>query len=58
MDDYKEAHELPELRQLLNLKTETILPQYFATLDIRLLAVVIDYFILTAIFWRCSFFSR
>ena len=49
MDDYKEANEIPELRALLNLKSRTTLPQYFATLDIRLLAVIIDYFILSAI---------
>jgi uncharacterized RDD family membrane protein YckC len=56
MDDYKEAQEIPELRVLLNLKTTTALPQYFATLDIRLLAVIIDYFILTAIFSVIAFF--
>ena len=50
MDDYKEAHELPELRELLNIKKQYTLPQYFATLDIRLLAVIIDLFILFAIF--------
>ncbi len=48
MDDYKEAHEIPELRQLLNLRIQTTAPQYFATLDIRLLAVIIDYFIVGA----------
>jgi hypothetical protein len=36
MDDYKEAHELPELRELLG----------FASFDQRLLASVIDYFLL------------
>lgn len=56
MDDYKEAQEIPELRLLLNLKTTAALPQYFATLDIRLLAVIIDYFILTAIFSLIAFF--
>ena len=50
MDDYKEAHELPEFRQLLNLKTQHTLPQYFATLDVRLLAVIIDLFIIFAVF--------
>lgn len=50
MDDYKEAHELPELREVLNLKSQYTLPQYFATLDIRLLAVIIDLFILFALF--------
>ncbi|NEU07303.1 RDD family protein [Flavihumibacter sp. R14] len=50
MDDYKEAHEVPELRELLNLKARHALPQYFATLDVRLLAVIIDLFIIFAVF--------
>jgi len=50
MDDYKEAHEVAELRELLNLKERHALPQYFATLDVRLLAVIIDLFIIFAIF--------
>lgn len=50
MDDYKEAHEIPELRDLFGFKKRITLPQYFASLDIRLLAVVIDYFIITAIY--------
>lgn len=50
MDDYKEAHELQELRDILHLKPQYTLPQYFATLDIRLLAVIIDLFILFAVF--------
>ena len=51
MDDYKEAHELPELRQLLGFKAKVILPQYFASLDIRLLASLIDYVIIFAIYF-------
>ena len=50
MDDYKEAHELPEIRALFNFKHHITLPQYFATLDLRLLAVMIDYVIITAIY--------
>ena len=50
MDDYKEAHELPELRDLLGFKHQTTLPQYFATLDIRLIAVIIDYFIVFSVY--------
>lgn len=56
MDDYKEAQELSELRLLLNLPTKHTLPQYFATLDIRLLAVIIDLFILFGIFCLLIFF--
>jgi uncharacterized RDD family membrane protein YckC len=50
MDDYKEAHEIPELCYFLGLKHQVSLPQYFAGLDIRLLAVIIDYFIIFAIY--------
>lgn len=47
MDDYKEAHELPELRGLLGFTPQVTAPQYFASFDQRLLASVIDYFFLT-----------
>jgi len=50
MDDYKEANEVAELRELLGLKKSNALPQYFATLDVRLLAVIIDLFIIFAVF--------
>ncbi|MGB4774825.1 MAG: RDD family protein [Daejeonella sp.] len=50
MDDYKEAHELPRLRELLGFKASIILPQYFASLDVRLLATIIDYFIVFLIY--------
>lgn len=49
MDDYKEAHEVAEIRQLLGFKKVTATPQYFATLDQRLLAVFIDYLIILAV---------
>jgi uncharacterized RDD family membrane protein YckC len=47
MDDYKEAHEFPELRALFGFRFEQTAPQYFASFDQRLLASVIDYFIVT-----------
>lgn len=50
MDDYKEAHEIPELCDYLGLKHQNTLPQYFAGLDVRLLAVIIDYFLIFAIY--------
>lgn len=50
MDDYKEAHELPLLRELFGFKHAATLPQYFATLDQRLLAVAIDYFLILIIY--------
>jgi len=46
MDDYKEAHELQELRELLGFTYQLTAPQYFASFDQRLLASVIDYFFL------------
>ena len=50
MDDYKEAHELPELRQLFGFQKQITKPQYFASLDVRLLAVLIDYLLVFAIY--------
>jgi uncharacterized RDD family membrane protein YckC len=50
MDDYKEVHEIPELCEYLGLKHQKTLPQYFAGLDVRLLAVIIDYFLIFAIY--------
>lgn len=47
MDDYKEAHEFPELRELLGFSHQKTVPQYFASFDQRLLAWAIDYFLLT-----------
>lgn len=44
MDDYKEAHEFEELRELLGFSYQRTAPQYFASFDQRLLAMVIDYF--------------
>ncbi len=50
MDDYKEAHEIPELCELLGIKAQVRTPQYFASLDVRLLAIIIDYFLIFAIY--------
>jgi len=50
MEDYKEVHEIPELCDFLGIKGQITLPQYFAGLDMRLLAVIIDYFIIFAIY--------
>ncbi|WP_379088970.1 RDD family protein [Pedobacter sp. UC225_65] len=46
MDDYKEAHEFEELRELLGFRFQQTAPQYFASFDQRLMASVIDYFLL------------
>jgi uncharacterized RDD family membrane protein YckC len=50
IDDYKEAHEFPELRALFGFSYEHTAPQYFASFDQRLLASVIDYFILVLVY--------
>ena len=50
MDDYKEAQEIPELRELFGFKKVITAPQYFATLDSRLLAIAIDYFLIFGIY--------
>lgn len=50
MDDYKEAHELEELRELLGFIALKHTPQYFAGFDQRLMAWAIDYFIITVIY--------
>lgn len=54
MDDYKEAHEVAELRELFGFKKQTTSPQYFATLDLRLLAVVIDLFIVAVAYFAIA----
>lgn len=46
MDDYKEAHEFPELRALFGFDKQFTKPQYFAGFDLRLLASCIDWFVL------------
>lgn len=44
MDDYKEAHEIAELRQLLGFAKQPVMPQYFGSFDQRLLASALDWF--------------
>lgn len=44
MDDYKEAHEFPELREFLGFSKQYTNPQYFAGFDLRMLAAVLDWF--------------
>ena len=55
MDDYKEAHEIPELRELLGFKKPPLLMQYFGSFDQRLLASVLDWFILLGVFLIITF---
>jgi uncharacterized RDD family membrane protein YckC len=55
MDDYKEAHEFAELRELLGFHKEYTLPQYFAGFDLRLLASCLDWFIIVFIITSVTF---
>jgi uncharacterized RDD family membrane protein YckC len=48
MDDYKEAHELPELCELLGFHHQQAEPQYFASFDQRIVAHIIDYLVVLA----------
>lgn len=50
MDDYKEAHEFEELRELLGFNYQQTAPQYFAAFDQRLLACAIDYFLIILVY--------
>ena len=50
MDDYKEAHEFAELRELLGFNYQQTAPQYFASFDQRLLASVIDLFFIFLVY--------
>jgi uncharacterized RDD family membrane protein YckC len=48
MDDYKEAHEIAELRALFGFAKQTIVPQYFGSFDQRVMASIIDWLIVAA----------
>ena len=50
MDDYKEAHDIPELRESLGFSKPAHIPQYYGSFDQRLLASAIDWFILSGVF--------
>ncbi|MDB5089109.1 MAG: putative rane protein YckC, family [Mucilaginibacter sp.] len=49
MDDYKEAHEIAELRLLLGFSKEALVPQYFGSFDQRLMASALDWFFVAGI---------
>jgi uncharacterized RDD family membrane protein YckC len=57
MDDYKEAHEIAELRELFGFAKPTLLMQYYASFDQRLLASALDFFILFGIFVIIAFIT-
>jgi uncharacterized RDD family membrane protein YckC len=49
MDDYKEAHEVAELRELLGFSKQALIPQYFGSFDQRLLASTLDWFFVSGV---------
>ena len=44
MVDYKEAHEIAELRELFHFNERSVVPQYFAGFDQRWIASALDWF--------------
>lgn len=50
MPDYKEAHEIAELRQVFHFKQQSVIPQYFAGLDQRMLAGALDLLAVSGIY--------
>jgi len=44
MPDYKEAHEVEELRDFFGFNRQALIPQYFGSFDQRLLAAALDWF--------------
>lgn len=56
MDDYKQAHEVVELRKILGFKKQVLL-QYFGSFDQRLLASAIDTFMVAGVCILAVFFA-
>lgn len=57
MDDFKQAHDVPELRNLFGFSKQETKPQYYASFDLRLLASVIDHFLIFIIYCLIVLFS-
>jgi uncharacterized RDD family membrane protein YckC len=55
MSDYKEAHEMPELRSYLGFNVRQVVPQYYASFDQRLVADVLDYLLLIPVYLLLAF---
>jgi uncharacterized RDD family membrane protein YckC len=50
MVDYKEAHELAELRQIFHFNKQSVVPQYFAGFDQRWMASALDWFFISGVY--------
>src|ERR1700761_8126139 len=57
MVDYKEAHEIAELREAFNFHKQSVIPQYFASFDQRWLASALDWFFVSGIFIIAAFIA-
>ncbi len=55
MVDYKEAHEIVELREAFHFHKQSVVPQYFAGFDQRWLASALDWFFVSGIFILLAF---
>jgi uncharacterized RDD family membrane protein YckC len=49
MPDYKQAHEVAELRSLFGFKQQSVIPQYFGSFDQRLVASALDWFFVSLV---------
>jgi uncharacterized RDD family membrane protein YckC len=50
MVDYKEAHEMAELRQIFHFNKQSVVPQYFAGFDQRWMASALDWFFISGVY--------
>ncbi len=57
MDDYKEAHEIAELREIFHFTKQSVVPQYFAAFDQRLLASALDWFFVSGGYILAAFIA-
>lgn len=57
MDDYKEAHEIAELRELFHFAKRSVVPQYFAGFDQRWMASALDWMFVGGIFIVLAFIA-
>jgi uncharacterized RDD family membrane protein YckC len=55
MVDYKEAHEIAELRETFHFHKQSVVPQYFAGFDQRWLASALDWFFVSGVFILLAF---
>lgn len=57
MVDYKEAHEIAELRELFHFARRSVVPQYFAGFDQRWMASALDWFLIGGFFIILAFIA-